>query len=112
MEKIVDLIDASSLPRTHILIKSKHITVKIVWFIFTVILMTLSIKYVIGNVSNYYNYEVVTNINVIQENKSQFPAVSFCFHSADSEKLSEIKLMNKSIVYCKFELRNCNCSRY
>jgi len=96
MEKIVDLIDASSLPRTHILIKSKHITVKIVWFIFTVILLTLSIKYVIGNISNYFNYEVVTNINIIQENKSQFPAVSFCFQTADSEKLSELKLMNNT----------------
>ena len=112
MERIIDLIDASSLPRTHILLKSKHISVKIVWFVFTIILSTLTIKFVIGNISNYYNYEVVTNINIIQEIKSQFPAVSFCFHTVDSEKLDDIIQMNRTIIYCKLELRNCNWTEF
>ena len=76
-KSLLDLLESSSLPGVPVLIKSKQLIVKIVWLLGTVIMLGLSIKYIIDSIQSYYNFEVVTSINVFKEKESQFPAVSF-----------------------------------
>ena len=98
---LVDLLESSSLPGLPILLKSKHIAVKIVWLLFGLLLSGLSIFYTIKSIQTFYDYEVVTNIDVISEPSSKFPAISFCMMSNSSD-LSDV------IFACYFEETDCN----
>ncbi len=95
----LELLESSSLPGLSILIKSKQIIVKIVWFIFIVFLMSLSIKCVIETIKTYYEYQVVTNINVISEQTLPFPTVSFCMNSKIKPNISNL---NNVLLSCNF----------
>jgi hypothetical protein len=78
--KLKDLLESSSLPGLSLLLKSKQIIVKIIWLLFILLLLGLSIYYVSESVQIYYNFEVVTNIYIISEHKSQFVAIIFCMN--------------------------------
>jgi len=105
----LELLESSSLPGLSILIKSKQIIVKIVWFIFIVFLMSLSIKCVIETIKTYYEYQVVTNINVISEQTLPFPTVSFCMNSKIKPNISNL---NNVLLSCNFEQSTCNSSDF
>ena len=110
IEKCKELLESSSLPGVPILTRSRQVLTRIVWLIFILIFVCLSIKYVIESVQSYYEYELVTNINVYREKESQFPAVSFCMNLI--EKGIDIASLNEVIVYCKFDGNQCNATDF
>jgi len=63
------------------------------------------------NVFYYYDYNVVTNINVIYEVPSPFPAVSICQQNIDYSPNSSF-LSKKNFIKCKFNLKDCTVKNF
>jgi hypothetical protein len=68
--------------------RSKGLLITIVWSLFMLIFLFLSIYYFILNIIDYLQYDTTTSIQTIYEKESQFPTVSFC---SRFEKNFEIK---------------------
>ena len=104
--KCFELFESSSLPGVPVLTRSKQTITRIVWLVFTIVLVGLSINYVIQTVQMYYNFEVVTNIKVFSDNAPKFPTISICMQLNDNQ--TSVPDANDVIVFCSFEGNTCN----
>ena len=91
--------------------KSFSKVIKIIWTISMVISLTSCSYLIIKNLFYYYEYNIVTNINVVYEIPSKFPAVSICQQNIDYSPSSRF-LSNKNIIKCKFNLKDCAVSNF
>jgi len=75
---INEILSASSLAYLTSPFRSKRLLIKIIWSLFLLIFLFLSIYYVILNILDFLKYETTTSIQTIYEQQPEFPTVSFC----------------------------------
>ena len=102
----MNFLEYSSVPGLRMFNKSSHIVVKLIWFLIIAVLLGLSIFFIIDNSHGYLKQEFITNIDIVHEETSEFPAISFCM-MIDSKKYNKTPAINEVIVYCLFEDENC-----
>ena len=109
MEKLKDLLEATSLPGLPLLLKSKSLIVKLIWLLFISLFGTGCIYFARKSLLDFFSYNTVTNINIIKQNETQFPTVSFCIYQSNltEENIS----LNEFIISCKFDFKNCNLDK-
>jgi hypothetical protein len=110
MEKLKELFEASSLPGVPILVTTKYNQVKIIWFIFLLISIGTSGYFIYDSINDYFEYQIITNTDVIREEESQFPTITFCVPNNDEQNNKTYFLSNylhRILKYCQFDLTNC-----
>jgi hypothetical protein len=80
--------------------RSKRFLIKIIWSLFLLLFLFLSIYYVILNILDYLKYETTTTIKTIYEQESEFPTISFCNRlNKDFElNISELWFNNLNLI--------------
>ena len=97
--KTKDLLLTTTFHGIQNIIKTNSIIVKFLW-IFCLIGSSLYCVFLIKESAvNYYDYEVVTSIKTIYEDKSQLPAISICS--------SNNYLNHSNILGCRLFNKNC-----
>ena len=92
---IQEILAASSLAYLLSPFRSKRLLIKIIWSLFLIIFLFLSIYYVILNILDYLQYNTTTSIYTINEQEIDFPTVSFCLKRDyyASENIFEIEIV-------------------
>ena len=110
---IQEILAASSLAYLLSPFRSKRFLIKILWSLFILMFLFLSIYYVILNILDYLKYETTTSIQTIYEQESEFPTISIC--SQHESKLN-IKVLefwfNSKEQSFKNDLKAYNDSSY
>jgi hypothetical protein len=75
---IKEILAGSSLAYLLSPFRSKRFLIKILWSFFLLIFLFLSIYYVILNILDYLQYDTITSIQTIYEQKPEFPTITFC----------------------------------
>jgi hypothetical protein len=109
MEEIKGFLECSSLPGLYLIVKSKHIIVRLIWFISVVLLFYPVILQSSDLILDYFNHDVISNINIYDESESEFPAVSFCI---TMENNKTIPSLNESMIYCNFNQLDCDSNQF
>jgi len=109
MEKLKDLLEATSLPGLPLLIKSKSLIVKLIWLLFISLFGTGCVYFTRNSLLDFFSYNTVTSMNIIKQNETQFPTVSFCVYLSNLT-LENIPL-NDYIISCKFDFKDCNLDK-
>lgn len=78
--------------------RTKRIFFKIMWTIFSIGSTAACIYFITLNVNEFLKDKIVTKMELLQDNPSQFPAVSFCNLNPNST----ISNLNDSVIMCKF----------
>ena len=104
MEKLLVLLEYSSLLGVTILINCKQRAVKLVWLISIVLLLALSFYFISEIAASFYLNQEVTRTETIRKDNSEFLAVSICIPTKDKVNLSYILFLNETqIIDCKFD---------
>ena len=99
-EKTKELLLTTTIHGIQNIAKSSHAPVKIIWF-FCLMISSGYCAYLMSiSFINFFEYDVITNINTIYEQQSEFPAVSFCSLYGP--------LNSTSILKCQFNLIDCS----
>lgn len=77
---------------------------KFFWLILFLASSSIAIKTVIENVQQFLDYEVITKIDIVDEFKSRFPAVTFYNLNAPTANFS----LNDIMIDCYFNNEICN----
>ena len=111
MEKLKELFEASSLPGVPILVTTKYNQVKIIWLALLLISIGASGYFIYDSINDYFEYQIITNTDVIREEESQFPAITFCVPNNDEQNNKTYFLsnyLNRILRYCQFDLTSCS----
>ena len=109
MEEIKGFLECSSLPGLYLIVKSKHIIVRLIWFI-SVVLLLYPVTFQSSElISDYFNHDVISNINIYDESESEFPAVSFCITMENNETIPSL---NASMIECRFNQLDCYSNQF
>jgi len=109
MQKIIGLLEYSSLPGVAILINCKQSIVKLIWFLSIVFLLSFSIYFVLEITQNYFKNQEISSACTITETASEFPAVSLCVPISDTQLGSDIlPTLNQPLLSCSFDGKSCN----
>ena len=60
------------------LFRTKFISIKIFWFIMTLASMTTSVYFIFKTLSEYYEYNVTTEVRLKDLDQTEFPTISLC----------------------------------
>lgn len=60
------------------MLRARNIFLKIMWLTFLIMSTCAGSYYTIDSIIDFFKYSSVTHINVINEDQSQFPTISFC----------------------------------
>lgn len=82
------------------IVRTPNSLVKFVWFFCFLSAIATCAYFMSVSLSNYLNYKVVTYLNTIYEDRSEFPALSICS--------SVEPLNNLSILKCEFNRDDCS----
>jgi hypothetical protein len=74
--------------------------VKTLWVFFFLVLFSGCIQNVYENMSDYYEYTVITKIEYVNENPMKLPAITLCLASLGSNSISTNVTLEKSFVNC------------
>jgi len=119
-EKFKDILDESVMSNAgyafNRVLKPNSLVIRLIWLLSLLIFSALCSFLIAKTITNYLQYEVVTKINLVNENPSPFPTISICnlapfdrFSSKSRKFLSKI-VNNVSYEY-KFGA-NTNSYRY
>jgi hypothetical protein len=112
MEKLKELFEASSLPGVPILVTTKYNQVKIIWSILLIVSIGTSGYFIYDSINDYFEYQIITNIDVIREEESQFPTITFCVPNNDEQNNNNktyflSNYFTRILRSCQFDLTNC-----
>ncbi len=86
------------------IVKSERLFVKIVWSISFLIFLTWSFYSIINSVTDYLNYDYITNIQIIQQDNSDFPEIIICnLDNFQTEKGREF--LKNNLVFNEYEIQ-------
>jgi hypothetical protein len=78
------------------------------WILLFALVLGATIYTIKKSINNYFNYEIITNIYVFNQNTSEFPAVSFYIL-----RNSKFNISLKDIVLnCQFCFLPCNSNDF
>ena len=81
------------------LIRHKSIIFKLFWLMTILVLSSGCVLFSIRHIIDYLNYEVVSKIDTIYENKAYFPTISFC----NTAKFNQSISFKERLLYCQFD---------
>jgi hypothetical protein len=103
-QKSKEIVMASTCHGLPNVLRTNRIFFKIMWSCLFIISTLIGINTVIGTINRYLNYEIVTNINVITEIPTDFPAITIINLRNRKSNISLSEIMN----ICNFNLEECN----
>ena len=106
-EKVIEIALVSTSHGLPSVFRTDKICLKLMWLSLFIFGTSFGIYTVKKTIETYLNYEIVTNIQVINEIPTAFPAVTFYFL-----KNNRYGLLNNSIVKCFFNKIRCNSSDF
>ena len=77
-KEIFQLIEFSTAYGLPNIFRSKRFFNKIFWTTFLIVSMALAAYYIVNDLADYFNYEVVTTVKTEYDQPTEFPTVSFC----------------------------------
>jgi len=77
---------------------------KLMWLLLLLFGISTGIYTIVESIINYFNYDVVTSINVINEIPNEFPAITFFIQRNNKLKVP----LNDLIEFCQFNTFPCN----
>ena len=101
--KAIELVLSSTSHGLPNIFRTERTSLKIMWFILFVAALSVGIYTVFNGIIGYLNYEVVTKIDVIDESKSEFPAVTFFILKNPKANIS----LDDLLCFCQFNSENC-----
>jgi hypothetical protein len=72
------------------LVRTRSLFILIMWSSFTIISACVGSYYVLNSITNFFKYEIVTKLEIINEKVVQFPAISICALPSLNTTLDEI----------------------
>ena len=78
MQRIIELLSSSTAHGIPNILNARNLAFKIIWLIVFIISTCAGSYFVIDSVLDYLKFQSITSLEVIQENRSQFPTLSFC----------------------------------
>ncbi len=96
---LIGLLQSSSISFTLKPLNSKSKILRIIWLVFILAALIVSIYYFVLNILDFLKYDTITSINQVYESKAEFPTVSFCsaFQNDTSFDISILKLNFNSL---------------
>jgi len=77
-KRVCELLKKSSSHGIPNIVRNKNIFSLVMWSSFTIISVCLGTHFIIKSILDYLKYNTFTNIEIINEQKAQFPGISFC----------------------------------
>ena len=106
-EKAIEIALVSTSHGLPSVFRTDKICLKLMWLCLFIFGTSFGVYTVIETIKTYLNYEIVTNIQVINEIPTAFPAVTFYFL-----KNNKFNLLNNSILKCYFNKIRCNSNDF
>jgi hypothetical protein len=107
--KIIELALVSTSHGLPSVFRTERKILKVIWLFLFLFGCGYGTSTVIKSISDYFDYPVVTNIEEIyQKSEIEYPQISFINLNYPKLNLT----LEKSIVYCYFNLENCNSSDF
>lgn len=86
------------------IVKSERLFVKIVWSISFLMFLAWSFYSIVNSITDYLNYDYITNIRTIQQDKSEFPEITICnLDNFQTEKGREF--LKNNLVFNEYEIQ-------
>jgi len=104
IEKSIEIALGSSSHGIPNIFRTDKTCLKLMWLLLLLFGISTGIYTVINSINNYFSYDVVTSINVINEIPTEFPAVTFYIRRNNKVKIP----LNKLIEFCFFNSFPCN----
>ena len=104
IEKSIEIALGSTSHGIPNIFRNEKTCLKLMWLLLLLLGISTGIYTVINSINNYFNYDVVTSINVINEIPTEFPAVTFFIRRNNKVKIP----LNKLIKYCRFNSFSCD----
>jgi len=82
-KEIFQLIEFSTAYGLPNIFRSKRFFNKIFWTTFLIVSMALAAFYIVNDLADYFNYDVVTTVKTEYDQPTEFPTVSFCSKQTD-----------------------------
>jgi len=79
---------------------AKSISGKIIWSLFLLLFIILNNYYMYNSLAEFFRYEVISNIKVLNEPELTFPALIICTWYSDVQ-------IKNIIIYCSFNNKQC-----
>jgi len=107
-QKSKEIVMASTCHGLPNVLRTNRIFFKIMWSCLFIISTLIGINTVIGTINRYLNYEIVTNIDVITEIPTDFPAITIINLRNRKSNISLSEIM----TICNFNLEECNANDF
>ncbi len=104
IEKSIEIALGSSSHGIPNMFRNDKTCIKLMWIMLFLTGTSMGIYTCVNSIFSYFNYEVVTSINVINEIPTEFPAVTFYIRRNNKVKIP----LNKLIEFCFFNSFPCN----
>jgi hypothetical protein len=106
-EKAIEIALVSTSHGLPCVFRTDKIFLKLMWLSLFIFGSSFGVLTVTQTIKTYLNYEIVTNIQVINEIPTAFPAVTFYFL-----KNNKFSILNNSILMCSFNRIRCNSNDF
>lgn len=81
------------------LLRAKNLFFILMWLFFLCASILFGSYFVINTIFDYLKYETITSIQVITEEQSQFPSISFCsYPKIEQNNSNSSSLINETIL--------------
>jgi Amiloride-sensitive sodium channel len=102
LKKLFDLVETSSCHGLPNIIRSKNYSIKIIWSIAFLASFIYSLISIVNTVNEFLDFNVVVNMELIQDYDLEFPAVTICnnnpFDFTDNEAVEKIETFLKNVT--------------
>jgi hypothetical protein len=103
IETNIETLESSSVHAIPNIIRSKFRSVKILWTVCFLASVGVCAWFIYQSISNYFNFDVVTNIQLDYVNRIKFPIISICLIG-----LEQSINLNTELLSCKFQNYDCS----
>ena len=108
VEKSLEIALNSSVIGLPNIIRSEKFYLRFMWTVLFTLSSAATIGIIAKEINSYFDYEVVTNINVYKQNPAEFPAISFNILRNGTFNIS----LNETLKKCQFNNKPCNSSDF
>ncbi len=99
----IETLESSSVHAIPNITKNRFYLVKLVWVVCFLASNGVCAWFIYKSISDYLNYDVVTNIEINYVNKIQFPIISICKLGDDNRNF-----LNETLLTCNFNNKFCD----
>lgn len=101
-ETIHEILSSSSVHGVPNLTNTKHILIKIMWICFMLTSGSACVYFVIQSITTYLQYNPVSELEIKNEQYSEFPTISFCSSAGGFGRDSNYNGLRDSMISCTF----------